>query len=114
MNEAFFLGQRSPPFYNSTFTEPYQAFVNHNQVDPAGLFVWANYFENSGQLALNPDSTISETTATISASSGSLLFQSTTNYSVNGNYNASSDVTISSANAVMINQNIPGRRAADA
>lgn len=47
-NTTYFLGVRQPPYYTSTFDQPYQAFVNHGSITTSGDTTWATYFENTG------------------------------------------------------------------
>lgn len=47
-NTTYFLGVRQPPYYTSTFNQPYQAFVNHGSIFTSGDTTWATYFENTG------------------------------------------------------------------
>jgi hypothetical protein len=52
LNSTFLGGTRQPPFFTGTFTEPYQALVNHGTISAAGSTIWANYFENIGARAI--------------------------------------------------------------
>ena len=45
---TYFYGLRQPPYYTSTFSQPYQTFVNHGSISTSGDVTWANYFENTG------------------------------------------------------------------
>ncbi len=44
---ADFDGNRQPPYYTTSFGEPYLSFVNHGLIITEGNNVSANYFENS-------------------------------------------------------------------
>jgi hypothetical protein len=47
-NAVFFGGSRSSPYYTTTFTEPYQTFINSGTVRDFGSIIEANIFQNSG------------------------------------------------------------------
>ena len=48
LNAVFFGGSRGSPFFNTTFNEPYIAFVNRGGITNHGSQIWATYFENTG------------------------------------------------------------------
>jgi hypothetical protein len=50
LNAVYFGGARTSPYYNSTFNEPYQTFVNRGTVSDQGSLIWSRYFENTGAL----------------------------------------------------------------
>lgn len=77
MNSAYFAGARQPPFYNTTFDEAYQTFVNHGTISTAGSFFWANYFENSGSGTVTNGASVSTNLASIVTSTGNITVQAT-------------------------------------
>ena len=89
-NAVFFGGDRSSPYYSSTYQEPYQAFVNTGLIANDGMFIWAKTFLNSGDLttgvgdiqldesqtALLSNSVLLASSGTISLKTGYLLTSS--------------------------------------
>ena len=43
-----FVGYRFPPYYPTTYVEPYLSFVNRGWINNAGCAIWANYLVNGG------------------------------------------------------------------
>jgi hypothetical protein len=87
-NLANFAGNMPSPFSPRGAATPYEAFVNHGTINDQGIFVRANYFENSGLLqefpnggidlnitsaAIITNSTLSATNGPISIAANSLL-----------------------------------------
>ncbi len=48
LNAVFFGGLRSSPYYNTTYSEPYNGFYNRGTVTNFGSLIWAQNFENYG------------------------------------------------------------------
>jgi hypothetical protein len=105
-NVINFDGVRQPPYFTSSFTEPYQALVNHGSIFSSGDTILADYFENSGTGLITSNATSGSTmnTALVSASSGLINLQSTTAFLTNGAFLApSGDISISSGALVVGN-----------
>ena len=94
---AQFEGKRQPPYFTSTFTEPYQAMVNHGTISDSGNVIWANYFENTGAGA---------NAAVISSLAGPVTLQATTANVANSAFSSPGNIsiisgTLSASNHVM-------------
>ena len=74
-NSAFFESSQQPPFYPTSNTGPYQAFVNHGTISTSDSFFWANYFENTGAGAITNGIAITTNLASISAFGGNITVQ---------------------------------------
>ena len=48
LGALFLEGDRSPPWFGTSFTEPYNSVVNHGLISAEGLSIQANYFVNDG------------------------------------------------------------------
>ncbi len=49
-NSAVFRGSRFPPYFPASFEEPYRAFVNDGSIVNYGSSIWADYFQNNGNI----------------------------------------------------------------
>ncbi len=47
-NAAFLGGDRTSPYFTTTFNEPYDVFINEGTVTNFGSLIWARLFQNSG------------------------------------------------------------------
>ncbi len=98
-NSVFFGGARQPPFFTSTFTEPYRSFVNHGLVASEGNSTWALYYENTG------------TNAITYSGNGPLSLQANTALLLDGAFLATNaDVAINSDSLVISNHAIVAGR----
>jgi hypothetical protein len=97
-NAVFFGGSRTQPFYNSTFDEPYLAFVNHGQIANQGSLIWANYFENTGTIDAGIGSINLQRSLSAILSNGLLLA-------------TSGDITLNSGSLVISNTILAAGRA---
>jgi hypothetical protein len=106
-NSVYFLGARQSPYYSSNFTQPYQSFVNHGPIYASGIFVWANYFEDSGSnyLVTNADFTVFTNGPTFFSSFGPINITAGTANISNGTFTAAfgGDIDISAQNLVISN-----------
>jgi hypothetical protein len=113
LNSTYFVGVRQPPYFNSTFDEPYQALVNHGTLSAAGETIWANYFENtgSGVITTNGDLTTSTNMAEVSSFVGPISLQANQSVLANGLFTSPfSDITIMSGDLVVSNHNLQAFR----
>jgi hypothetical protein len=73
LNLAYFAGNMLTPFSPRGGATPYQAFVNFGTVTNQGVFISANYFENSGVLQEAPNGNIDINASTAIATNASFL-----------------------------------------
>lgn len=107
-NTVYFLGARQSPYYSSNFSEPYQSFVNHGPINASGIFVWANYFEDSGSnyaITNFNNSTVTTNGPNFFSSFGPITIIAGTANISNGNFTAAfgGDINISSGNLTISN-----------
>ncbi len=64
-NSLELAGHRAPPWYTTTFDEPYQSFVNYGLITSQGQLIWARFVQSGGTndsgvgpLALQADTAI--------------------------------------------------------
>ncbi len=50
-NAAYFGGARRSPFFNVPFDEAYRTFINSGLISAHGLLIWADVFQNSGNIS---------------------------------------------------------------
>ncbi|MDB6125896.1 MAG: hypothetical protein JWQ71_4889 [Pedosphaera sp.] len=113
LNSTFFGGARQPPYFTGTFTEPYQALVNHGTLAVAGASIWATYFENVGvgDITTNLPNITVPIPGVVQATVGPINLQADTSVLKGGKFSAvAADITVSSGSLVVSNHSMQAGR----